>query len=159
LSIATENGNGLRRRQRQQVVDLPAYRRERLTELYHDTHAWDNGIRGHLAALLGCAKTIEESVGTDPGVEGLTALRYGFGLRRARVERAINVLEETSTVHSRYEKLIGSIHNLDLLLESLHQSGRDGDSRLAQAVIKLAGEVKEDLWAALFDASPIPCEA
>jgi hypothetical protein len=143
------------------VVDLPAYRRERLAALYRGAHAWDNGVPGHLAALLGCARTIEESVNeTHSDLDNIAALRYGFGLRRARVEKALNALAEMSAAHNAYGDLLNAIRELDSLLDTLHQSGRTGGgSVLAHETVKLARKVNEELWATLFDASFLPHEA
>jgi hypothetical protein len=154
LNIAAEDGNGFRRWRHQDVAYIPTYRRERLTALYRNINAWDKGIQGHLAALLGCARTIEGSVdGSGASPDGLIALRYSFGLRMDRVERALTVLEETVSMHSSYGRLIDSVHELDSLLDRLYKSGKDSDPSLSQAIIKLAIEVKEGLWSALFDAS------
>lgn len=143
------------------MVDLPAYRRERLAALYRGAYAWDNGIPGHLAALLGCARTIEESVnGTHSGLDSMAALRYGFGLRRSRVEKALSALAEMSAAHNAYGDLLNAIRELDSLLDTLHQSGyKGGGSVLTQEAVKLARKVNEELWATLFDTSFLPHEA
>lgn len=155
MSIPARVGESRRSGQRHQVVDLPAYRRERLAALYRGAHAWDNGVPGHLAALLGCARTIDESVnGTHSGLDSMAALRYGFGLRRPRVEKALSALTEMSAVHNGYGDLLNAIRELDSLLDTLHQSGcKGGDSVLTQEAVKLARKVNEELWATLFEAS------
>ena len=142
---------------RHQVVDLLAYRRKRLTAKYHGAHAWDNGVPGHLSALLGCARTLEESINAaHSSPDSLTALRYGFGLRRTRVESALNALTELTTTDIACEDLLHAIRELDTLLDTLHQSGGYmGGSDLTQVALKLARRVNEDLWTALFDASSL----
>jgi len=155
LNITEDDGSGFRSWWHHDVVYLPAYRRERLTAFYRSAHAWDEGIQGHLAALLGCARTIEASVdGSGASSDGLIALKYGFGLRRNRVEGALSALEETVSIHSSYGHLMGSVRELDSLLDRLYKSSEDSDLGLSQEIFKLAIEVKEELWSILFDASP-----
>lgn len=150
----------LRPGRRAQVVDLHEYRRKRLAALCDSAHAWDDGIPGHLAALLGCARTIEESVGgTQPSPESVVGLRYSFGLRKARVEKALDALAETRSEYSGYAGLLNSIRELSILLEKLHQSGRCASPVLIREATQLANQVDEDLWAALFDAYPVARQA
>jgi hypothetical protein len=160
LSISASVGESRSCGKRQQVVDLLAYRRERLAARYRGAHAWDNGTTGHLAALLGCTRTIEESVnGTHFGPDNIAALRYGFGLRRSRVEKALKALVEVRGSRTAYEDLLHSIRELDALLDTLNQSGYAKGSGLTQVAVTLARKVNEELWAALFDASSLSYEA
>lgn len=150
-------GNGSQRVQSPEVIDLLTCRRERLTLFYRDTHPWDSGFPGHLAALLGCSRTIEESVGEpQPSPERLATLRYGFMLRRARVEKALNALAEGSSASSGFARVLDSIHELNSVLERLHQVGYGGHPILARAATQLARQVNDQIWFVLFEASPNP---
>ena len=137
-----------------QVTDLSVYRRQRFAALYGDIQAWDNGTEGHLAALLGCARIIDEALGgVNLTPERLTKLRYGFGLRRARVEEALNSLAE---LPSTYSCLLDSINELDLLLERAHKTGFHKTDISIHAATRLASRVNEGLWSALLSESHSP---
>jgi hypothetical protein len=69
------------------------------------------------------------------------------------VEMALTALEATVSMQSSYGHLIDSVRELDSLLDRLYKSGKDSNPSLPQAIIKLAIEVKEELWSVLFDAS------
>jgi hypothetical protein len=154
------NSESVRPKQNSVVIDLPDYRRKRLAARYRDTHAWDDGIPGHIAALLGCARTIEESVGTtQPSPENLAVLRYGFGLRRVRVEKAIDALSRASSATSGHIGLLNSIHELDTLLEEIHQVGCYENPVSICAAAQLARQVSEGLWLALFNVPCFPRQA
>jgi hypothetical protein len=143
------------------VIDLLAYRRNRLALRYRNTHPWDSGVPGHLAALLGCARAIERSVGDAQfGPERLAALRYSFKLRLARVEKALKALAEEPSTYSGYVRLIDAIHELDALLERLHQEDYRGHSILENTAANLARCIDDEIWLALLDiACEWPCQA
>jgi hypothetical protein len=133
-----------------QVADFWAYRRRR--EIRHTGH----DIRDvHVSAIQGCITYLSGHVRSiTAGTGPLLRLRFGLGLRRVGLERAIRTLSTGGDTEIHSAALLERIGRLSSLLSTVPGTDPADLRLLAEDLRALCDDVTDRLWTFLHSSAP-----